>query len=698
MKTGKKSSMLLKTSLVASLAVFPLVYADEFVLHSTVASGKGAAEYWTCDTGIGTLTFDYVPLGLGDYPVYDAICGYPPAIGSILLCIDKIRNDKSDAFMERAFKYASASCHLYSSYLLPPSFYKAQYENATKYYVPFEDVKNLSEPIYFPTTPNITALLPEYIGYTNYYFNLDSGTWFSVGICGFFLLLIVLSAIHNFARRTFAKSVNSSHWWKTIQGSVLFPTILTKGKFAQPYEWKYLSALFPNRLQFIVDVFFFALQMAFYCVSYKQNEGWWFGSAKQAWQRFLGDRTGIMAFGKIPLLILFAGRNNFLLAITGWSQATFLHFHKVTALWMALDALIHSVAYTCYDHSDYASSVKQLYFACGIAATTICFVMIGASVYPLRKAYYEYFLFFHVLFAIAFIIMCWYHCNTLGWMEWMIAACSVWFFERLIRFIRCTAFGYRTATITAVADELMKIEVSKPSWWFHNPGTHCYVYFANWLFWENHPFTCVVEGDKLCAYIKVKKGVTYRVWNKLNKNGGKMNWKICIEGPYGGELAPCVKKYDDAILLAGGSGVPGILEHAANVTAGKLIWVTPTLSLVRAYYNLIQKVNIDIEIYVTRENNSNKVCSLQELCSASESSSEDEKKSIEAGAGQITINYGKPNINEILEKNVESSCSNNMAIVACGPPRMMDELRHVVSERVTSWKKSIDFFDELQVW
>lgn len=425
---------------------------------------------------------------------------------------------------------------------------------------------------------------------------------------------------------------------------------------------------------------------------------------KNTWQRFLGDRTGVMAFGKIPLLILFSGRNNFLLSITGWSQATFLHFHKVTALWMSLDTLIHSVAYSCYFHKTYATTIKKPYFFYGVAATVICFVMIGASVYPLRRAYYEYFLFFHVIFAIVFLAMCWYHCRTLGWMEWMIAACCVWFLERLIRFIRCTAFGYRKASISIAGDELMKIEVTKPAWWFHNPGTHCYIYFANWLFWENHPFTCVVENDKLCAYIKVKRGITYRVWNKLNKNGGKMNWKICLEGPYGGNLAPCIKKYDDTLFLAGGSGVPGILEHAASVSAGKLIWITPTLSLVHAYHTLIKKVNIDIEVYVTREQNTNKTCTIQDLCNDFESSSEDEKKSMENevakvdGAGQIKINYFRPDLREIIDSNVENSCANNVAIAACGPPRLMDEIRHVVSQRVTSWKKSIDFFDEFQTW
>lgn len=264
--------MLLKFLLLLSLITFTNAQGA-FKLHSIVEYTGGASEFWTCNTGMGKLKFDFTPKK-GKTKKYDAICGYPPAIGSILMCIDIMRNDKSDAFMNRAYKYAADSCHIYSAYQLPASYYKEQHQNATKYYVPFEDIKNISKPLNYPTTPNITALIPEYIGYSNYYFNLDSGTWFSVGLCGFFLLLIIFSAIHNFARRTFSKSFNNNQWWKTFQGYVLLPAIMPDGKYAQPYEWKFLSALFPNRIQFIVDVFFFALQMAFYCVDYRQNEGW----------------------------------------------------------------------------------------------------------------------------------------------------------------------------------------------------------------------------------------------------------------------------------------------------------------------------------------------------------------------------------------------------------------------------------------
>lgn len=683
----------------------------EAIISSNLGYDRGFAEFWTCDTGVESFIYDYVPLELNVYSdYYDAICGYPPAIGSILLCSVELSYDKSDAYKEKIFKAAESSCTEYSSYAYSWTYYQEQYENATKNYVPLDEISNITLPLYVPTIPNITALLPEYRGYRAYYFDLDSGTWFSVGICGYFLLLIIISAIHNFFRETsISRAINGSKFSKLCQKYVIFSPLFPNGKYSQEYGWKYLSGLFPNRIQFITDVFLFALQVAFYCVSYRYKNTYWFGPAERSWKRFVADRTGVMAFGKIPLLILFAGRNNLLLFITGWSYSTFLHFHKVVACWMALDALIHSVAYTIDSLGYYVLYLHDTYFACGVAATVLCGFILLQALHPFRKFFYEYFLTIHVVVAIAFIIMCWYHCNILGWLEWLIAACCVWFFDRLVRVIRMSAFGWRTATLTVVDDQLMKIEVPKPAWWFHRPGTYAYIYFAGWIFWENHPFTTVIEGNNICAYIRVKRGVTYRMWNKLVANNNKMQWKVCVEGPYGGSGSSKLRKYEEALLVAGGSGAPSILENASKVTKGKLIWVTHSLQTVKAYQFLLANINIEIDLYVTRQEGSNKLCSVQDLFSGSESenlsteSSEKESDGgkdieIKRGINNITINFGRPNLHELINSSIVGSSSKSIGIMACGPPVMMDEIRNTVTAEVTSWDKSVDFFDEFQTW
>lgn len=682
------------------VAVFlQFTLASAKLIGTTLSQGTGVAELNVCRVGAAKLTFDYKILGKNTYSKFwDGPCGYAPYTGTFLLCSYEISGNNT-SLLPKMYKTFAKRCKAYSSYDYPASYYEEQFKNATENFVPLSQL-NTSLPIYSATLPNLSALMKSYESYKATNYNADASTWFAVAICGYFLLLIVISAIYNFSRRLgITTKINGSMISKLCQKYIIFPTLIPSGKFSQTYGYKFFTLLFPNRIQFVTDLFLFGLQVAFFSAPYRYVE-------KSAWTVYVGYRSGIMALGKIPLLILFAGRNNFLLWITGWSYSTFLHFHKIVAAWMFIDALIHSVAYTIDYLGYYVASLKETYFACGIAATVFAGVLCLHSFHVFRRGFYEYFLAIHVVLAICFIVMVWYHCNILGWMEWLVAACCVWFFDRLIRFIRMSAFGYRTASISVIGDQLMKIEVPKPAWWYHTPGTYGFIYFAGIIFWENHPFTVVVEDDNICAYIRVKMGVTSRVWNKLIKNNNKMTWKICIEGPYGGFLSPMLQKYDDSLFIAGGSGAPGVLEGATKVTNGKLIWVSQYMSSVTAYQKLIEKINIPIDLYITRESAADRKCSKKELLVESESDSqstdvsdkEPSDKETDIVASQINIHYSKPDLQEIIDTEVRDSSAKNMGILACGPPIMMDNIRHVITDNITKWDKSVDFFDEFQIW
>lgn len=674
------------------LNLTPLINAK--LVGTTLEKKIGVPEMNTCRLVVSNLKFNYKNLGIGDYAKFwDAACGYPPAIGTFLLCTYDLKNNDTSFLEHTIYKSFTERCNSFSSYNYTEIFYKEQFENATKNFIPINKV-NTSLPLYKATLPNMKKYASSYKMYNAMSFNEDSGTWFSVGILGYFLLLILLSAIFNFIRYLgLTKIIYKSKFLKICQKYLIYPTLIPKGRFNQSYGFKYFSILFPNRIQFLVDLFLCALEIAFYSVDYRYV-------SKSAWPTYIGYRSGILAFGKLPLLILFAGRNNFLLYITGWSYSTFLHFHKVIAYWMSIDTLIHSVAFTIAYLGKYVLSLHSRYFACGVAATVICGVIVLQSFHIFRNLFYEYFLAFHIVLVICFIAMCWYHCIDLGWMEWLVASCCVWFFDRTIRTIRIMLFGFKTATITAVGDKLMRVEVEKPSWWCHSPGTYGYIYFLNIIFWENNPFTIVNENDKLLCFIKIKKGVTARMWRQLQENNGIMKKKICIEGPYGGNLFPIFKKFDDSILIAGGSGVPGILEAAINIRQGKMIWIAQHQNFIYAYKSLIEKVNIPIDIYITRENNENFKCSYRELTSSS--SDDTDKESIKEKTNykedQISVIFEKPDLNTIISTSITESQFNNLAVVACGPPIVMDNIMNLVAKEVVKSDKNIEFFNELQVW
>ncbi|GMM32161.1 ferric-chelate reductase [Martiniozyma asiatica (nom. inval.)] len=690
------------------LSTLSSVYAREWKTSKYYNTGKG--EFYTCNqirTKAG-LKFDYTFKPSADKPyakIYNVVCEYPPAIGTMLKCMTKYA-DMENLSYETMFNAYVSVCDIYSTESQSLEFYKAQYENSTQFNIPIKSV-NTSLPIYAPVNLNTEASYQKILGYQKFYWNLDSGTWFSAGICLYFLLVIIIGSIHNFCRKSgIIKTINKSFISKKIQSYITLPTLIPNGKYADDYTLKLpftnitvFTILFPNRMQFLVDVGLFVLQVAFLSIPYGQNVGTLFSTSKIAWTRGVADRSGIMSFGKIPLLILFAGRNNFLMWITGWSYTTFLHYHKIVSMWMASDALIHSVAYTILELKNYREALKEQYFAAGVALTVVCFVMCGFAVREIRRRWYNWFLLGHIAMGIAFMVLAWYHCKDLGWCEWLFAAWVIWFTDRLVRVIRMTLFGWKRADVSIIHkqgdEQVFKVKVTKPKFWESKPGQFGYLYFGGLTFWKNNPFTIIQQGDNLIIYIKVKDGVTESIYKKLLKAGGSCEWRVCIEGPYGTKSSP--HKFESQLLIAGGVGASGIIDTASKIgsetkSSQKLVWVIRDRNMFDAYGEIMQNIKIPTDVYITRA---------QEPCTGSSDSSSSSKKESSSFTSEysniFTFHYGRPDLDELLNENIKFLGS-SVAIVGCGPPVMMDMVRNSVARGVNHWGKSVEFFDELQVW
>ena len=61
---------------------------------------------------------------------------------------------------------------------------------------------------------------------------------------------------------------------------------------------------------------------------------------------YVGNRTGTLSLVNITIAILFVGRNNILIAVTGWNHTAFLTFHRWAARVAAVQAVVHSIVYT----------------------------------------------------------------------------------------------------------------------------------------------------------------------------------------------------------------------------------------------------------------------------------------------------------------------------------------------------------------
>ena len=65
----------------------------------------------------------------------------------------------------------------------------------------------------------------------------------------------------------------------------------------------------------------------------------------QIWE-VVTDRAGILAVANMPILWVFAGRNDVLLWLTGWNFATFNSFHRWISRVVTVQVIVHSIGYT----------------------------------------------------------------------------------------------------------------------------------------------------------------------------------------------------------------------------------------------------------------------------------------------------------------------------------------------------------------
>lgn len=133
-------------------------------------------------------------------------------------------------------------------------------------------------------------------------------------------------------------------------------------------------AIVPTRGQALFLLYLFVLNIvgSFAALDQRQPNSWW-QDEREEFLALYSNRVGMLSFGNLPLLILYAGRNNVLLWITNWSHSTFLLLHRWIGFICMLEAVIHSAVYldmhlTIYnDHSEIVS-----YYTVAICVSLEC--------------------------------------------------------------------------------------------------------------------------------------------------------------------------------------------------------------------------------------------------------------------------------------------------------------------------------------
>ena len=186
----------------------------------------------------------------------------------------------------------------------------------------------------------------------------------------------------------------------------------------------------------------------------------WYGDEWHEISAYVLYRTGTFGFMLLPILLLFASRNNILLWFTNWSHSTYLLLHR----WVARVFTLYVVIHSCIGLQIYAHNSQAEWWIWGAVATIATVALALFSGLYVRASQYELFLISHVVLSVFVVVGCWYHIfgwyvsmgilppTTWGYEIWVYFGIAVWAFDRLFRIGRVLKNGAPRAHVTALGD------------------------------------------------------------------------------------------------------------------------------------------------------------------------------------------------------------------------------------------------------
>ncbi|TRX96499.1 hypothetical protein FHL15_002771 [Xylaria flabelliformis] len=321
----------------------------------------------------------------------------------------------------------------------------------------------------------------------------------SVLACGIINQVIAISP-------GFQKQIQTSRIWSKFRQHLFLPA-LVGSRHLQPLPGK--LGYVPSRILSINIGIYVILNIVFSSVSFGSFQP---NIAFFSWQfeicEYIGNRTGTLSLVNTAIAILFAGRNNLLIGLTGWSQTTFLTLHRWSARVATAQAIVHSVVYTAAywepgytGAAAYAAQAAMPFYWWGIVATLAYALAVSLAILPLRMKAYDTFLLIHIGLAILALVGCWYHLVPhfgldYGYQVWLYIAFAFWSADRFARLVRL-AYYNRFGSSEAIVEEIPGCDIvqvtvfPRVSWGF-GPGQHSLLYIP-WIgagkFWESHPFS-----------------------------------------------------------------------------------------------------------------------------------------------------------------------------------------------------------------
>jgi predicted ferric reductase len=461
----------------------------------------------------------------------------------------------------------------------------------------------------------------------------------------------------------------------------------------------------------------------------------WKNQNKYALCAEIRGRSGTLAVVNMVPLIIFAGRNNPLIALLNVSFDTYNLLHRWMGRTSVIEVVIHLVAWIVVQVADNGwEGVKNRILhepfitsgAVGVFAMVLLFVLAFS---PIRHAFYETFVNTHIILALIAFICTWIHCLTasvhggLPQTPWILAVMVLWLVERVARMLRLayvnwSTRGFTEAIVEPMPGQACRVTMHLPRYVNIKPGQHAYLRFAGVNCWENHPFSIawfehscdetllpISEKDTktmrtpvattVSFIIGAQTGFTRKLYNRArgtDRRPGSIAMRAAFEGPYAGHHS--MDSYGHVVLFAGATGITHQISYLRHLIEGRnagtvatrritLIWIVrdnDMLEWARPWMDQVLKLPnrreiLHIKLFVTRPKSVHQ---------------------IQSGSQTVQMFPGRPNIAMLLAKEVGEQMG-AMCVSVCGPGGLADDVRGAV-RGVQDQRTVVDFVEESFTW
>ncbi|CAK7894701.1 ferric/cupric reductase transmembrane component 1 [[Candida] anglica] len=684
--------------------------------------GPSRIAFYSCSGQINSIaTFcDQTESSVGN----DCFCKNKYALATIAHCYATAHEDQIPGFLKM--------CRGFNVSISESEFaYAAQaYQNFAKFPNEIMDF-NQTMPVSVPIRLNDSVTLLYKDSYGAFLENYDNSSIYSSILISYWFLVVAIATISNWSKvllPNFVQKNLNGRLSNSFRRYISLPATWGKKKTDEKKFGKYFDFLVPTRSETIIIGVFVCLMAIVipYDIRYYENDII-FNSKQQAILRAYAVRTSAIASNLMPLLILFGGRNNFLQWLTRWDYSTYITFHRWISRIVVLLIVAHAILYSFYLKGNYVEEMLQPFLILGSLACIAGVAILIQGILILRRRWYEAFLVIHIILAAIFIGGAWFHVNEIAFVWFYYCSAVIWVSDRVVRISRIYSFGFPNAKVLLLSDECLKVVIPTPRDWISVPGGHVFIHFLrSGYFWQSHPFTytnAIHSDNKIILYCKVKGGVTQTIYEELiNTPQRSINMRVAVEGSYG-EPTPA-SRYDSAIFIAGGNGIPGIFAEAYEMRMAsnnlkqrvKLYWVIREFKSLYWFYEellSLRDTGIEVICYVTAPDSERGAEDFEKRLLAAEECLNEGDNLLDVDVSEESVNVseiisivktelnhiqfkeGRPNIEEIVALEIQESFGST-TFITCGHPVMVDEVRAAVVQNIG--QKRADYFEQLQVW